>query len=136
MNEGKIASFCALVAFCVSSANAENWPPFSADRLGSLQYRQCLKIDPSNVQQTNCLAKEYSRRNKQLMTLFQSEIVETEPRERAQLIKAQNAWSQFRTENCRVRRLNPGSGMGIFFYGCLVRETNTRIAEITQKWDY
>lgn len=137
MFQRRAISVCAVITLVWPAvAAAQEWPPFSAERMGSNQYRQCLRIDPSEVQETNCLAQEYARRDRQLTNLFANYLKASDARERPQIMKAHAAWTRFRAENCRVRQLNPGSGMGSFYYGCLVRETNIRIAELTQRWDY
>ena len=124
------------VAILSSAHLAAQMPPFSADRMGSTQLQLCLSRAPSEVKKTDCLAQEAVRRDRQLTQLFAEYVRDASLKERQQMMLAQSAWTRFRKENCAVRRLNPGSGMGSFYYGCLVRETNTRIAELHNGWDY
>lgn len=113
-----------------------DYPPFSADRMGSPEYRRCIAADDSVAHESVCLGAEYKRQDARLTAIFARALKSADPSERRLMLKAQTAWKQFRAANCNVRANNPGSGVGIFYGGCLVRETNQRIAEIVGIWDY
>lgn len=118
------------------AAYAQEWPAYSAESAGSPELRRCLGTNPPNVQISRCLSEDYARENRRMEEAFAESLKQSSSAEKAQRIKAQQAWLTFRRENCRVRSMNPGSGAGIFYYGCLVRETITRWTELTDNWDY
>lgn len=117
-------------------AFAENWPAYSAEKAGSPELHRCLGANPSSVEEGECLSKDYARENRRMEAAFAESMKGSSAAEKVQRTKAQQAWKTFRRENCAVRGLNPGSGMAIFYFGCLVRETITRRTELTDNWDY
>ena len=120
----------------VTGPTVPDWPIFSAERAGSIRYKQCLGDMPSTVQETHCLADEYAVQKAKLAFAYRAKLSGGSLAERAQRVAAQQAWAQFRDANCKVRALNSGSGAETFYWGCMVRETITRRAELVNNWDY
>ena len=120
----------------VASPTSPNWPTFSAERAGSARYKKCLGEMPTTVRETNCLADEYASQKAKMAAEYRARLGGGSAAERAQQVAAQRAWAVFRDANCKVRALNPGSGAGTFYWGCMVRETITRRAELLNNWDY
>jgi uncharacterized protein YecT (DUF1311 family) len=134
-----VAIVVSALVFPGNAVAQEAWPDFSAysaEKAGSPELKRCLGIDPSNVQEGNCLAQEYKRQNRRMEEAFTESLKGASQAEKSQREKAQQAWLAFRSANCKVRSMNPGSGMAVFYYGCLVRETISRRTELTDNWDY
>jgi uncharacterized protein YecT (DUF1311 family) len=119
-----------------SAVFAQDESPYSAENAGSPQFRQCKSVGTSMVDLGNCLQAEQRRQERLLQLALNENLEGTTAAQRAQILKAQRAWVAFREANCRVRALNGGSGSGIFYSGCMVRETITRRAELSTVWDY
>ena len=132
-----IRTAVVLALLCLpSGAAAQEVSPYSAERSGTPQYRQCIQVYDGKVDQENCLRSELSRQNAFLRLALQENLRSATPQQRTQINAAQRAWLGFRAANCRVRMLNGGSGSGLFYLGCMVRETIARRMELTTAWDY
>jgi uncharacterized protein YecT (DUF1311 family) len=119
-----------------SVAQIEDFPPFSAERAGTPQSRNCIANAQTSIDEATCLDEEYKRQNSLLDLTFNEMIASANSVQKPQILRAQNAWRTFRDENCKVRMLNGGSGSTQFHYSCLIRETITRRVEISELWDY
>jgi uncharacterized protein YecT (DUF1311 family) len=129
--------FLALALFSSPiSAQNEDFPAFSAERAGTPQVRNCLANAQTSIDEASCLDEEYNRQNTLLDLAFNEMISSASSAQKSQILRAQNAWKTFRDENCKVRMLNGGSGATQFHFSCLIRETITRRAEISELWDY
>lgn len=113
-----------------------DFAPFSAEKIGSADYRRCVSDDQSSAEESFCLRDEFKLQDARLNAILDRMLRQSEPSQRALIIKAQAVWKQFRTANCAIRRSVAGSGAAIFYEGCLVRETNQLIAELLGRWDY
>lgn len=125
-----------LLAELPASALAQEESQFSAARAGTPQFRQCMAVHSSNVDEGNCLKAELARQETFLKLDLAESLKGMTPAQTSQQLKAQQAWRTFRSENCRVRALNGGSGAGIFYLDCMTRETITRRNELSTAWDY
>jgi uncharacterized protein YecT (DUF1311 family) len=126
----------AYVDAIMGTPSPVNYPPFSADKIGTNEYNRCVETDSSNANVGRCLSTEYDRKNSRLNATFARKLKSADLNQRRLMVKAQAVWKQFRAANCLVRSETAGSGAAIFYYGCLVRETNQRIAELQGNWDY
>ena len=112
------------------------YPPYSVERVGSVRYKSCVARDPSNVGQGRCLEEEYKRLDARLILVAGTISRSLKRTEQQQFLKAQMAWRDFREKNCDLRAMGGGSGVALFYLGCLVRMTNERLVELEQAWDY
>ena len=126
----------SFVVVPLSPAFAQTWPAYSAEKAGSSELQRCLGDEPSGVQEGACLTKEFAREDRRMNESYIESLKGASVAEKLQRKKAQQAWLVFRRENCQVRRMNSGSGAGVFYIGCLVRETIQRRSELTENWDY
>ena len=130
--------FTALFSLASDRANAqyEDYPVYSAERAGTPQFKNCIATAQANTEVGKCLQDELKRQN-DLLELTLAEFISSATADhKKQIEAAQLAWKSFREENCKVRLHSGGSGSGLFYQSCLVRETITRRTEIAEVWDY
>ena len=118
------------------SLNAQEYSPFSAERAGTPQFLQCQSVHATEVDLGRCFAAELDRQNALLKLALNEQLEASAPATRSQIAIAQRTWEAFRSATCRVRSMNGGSGSGIFFLSCMVRETIGRRADLSNAWDY
>jgi uncharacterized protein YecT (DUF1311 family) len=129
-------SFIVICGFFPALAYAQEESPYSAENSGTPQYKQCVSFASSKVEKQNCLGAELVRQEAFLKLALNENLEGMPSNQKAQILAAQKAWVVYRDKNCRVRILNNGSGAGIFYLGCLIRETITRRIELSTAWDY
>jgi uncharacterized protein YecT (DUF1311 family) len=131
-----LISISVFVFAYAQPAAAQEYSPYSAERSGSPQYRQCMTLHQNNIDEVNCLSAEYVRQNALVNLALAERNANASKTVSLQIAAAQKAWINFRSANCRVRNMTQGSGAGLFHYSCLVRETITRKMELSEVWDY
>ena len=130
------ASILAATIVLSSVAYGQDISPYSAERAGSPQFRQCMTFQDGKTDTINCLKEEYKRQNQFLDMALKEQLQSADAASRAQIAVAQKAWLAFRDSNCKIRLMTLGSGAELFYYSCLVRETITRRTELNTVWDY
>lgn len=108
----------------------------AATLLSSGAWANCLDID-SSTDKRECLQKELSAADNQLLTTYQLSLKATSPESKSQLIKAQRLWVQYKEADCfyDASRVDDRTGFASNQLSCLISKSISREKELRERLD-
>ena len=126
-----IALFSILVSPTLALATPQDVNPVFGGKFAIAQLVNCSTAE-TTVELKYCSQQSYKAADKQLNQIYQQVISTTRGQQKQLLIAAEQAWIDFRDNNCNFETFlsRNGTGYEIFRNGCLERLTKQRTKEL------